>query len=173
MNIKLKTITTSALIAAVYAISTYICSIFGLSFGVIQLRFSEALMILALFTPAAIPGLSIGCLLANLASPFGFLDIILGTIATLISVVLMRLFKNITLFSIPVISLVIPALINAAFLPLVFAFSSLQANFFEVYFTYVSYIFVGEFISCFIFGTALYLGMKKLKISKYLFDKKD
>lgn len=173
MNLKLKTITTSALIAAVYAISTYICSVFGLSFGVIQLRFSEALMALALYTPAAIPGLSIGCFLANLASPFGFLDIILGTIATLISVVLMRVFKNITLFSVPVLSLAIPAFINAAFLPLVFAISSMQANFFKVYFTYASYIFLEEFISCFVFGTVLYLGMKKLKISKYLFDKKD
>ncbi len=173
MNLNAKKITTAALIAAIYAISTYICLVFGLSFGVIQLRFSEALMVLALFTPAAIPGLSIGCFLANLSSPFGFLDIILGTLATFISVILMRFFKDIKLFSFPVFSLIIPCFVNAAFLPLVFAFSSLQTNFFEVYFTYALYIFIEEFISCFIFGTVLYLGLKRFKVSKYLFNKKD
>ena len=56
----------SALIAALYTVLTVIVGSFGLASGVIQVRISEALCILPMFTPAAIPGLTLGCLLSNL-----------------------------------------------------------------------------------------------------------
>ena len=59
----------AGMIAAIYAALTYLAMVFNLAYGSIQFRFSEALTILPIFTPAAVPGLAIGCLIGNLASP--------------------------------------------------------------------------------------------------------
>ena len=59
-------ITQAAVIAALYAALTYLASVFGIAYGNVQFRFSEALTVLAVFTPAAIPGLTIGCFIGNL-----------------------------------------------------------------------------------------------------------
>ncbi len=77
-------LTHAALIAALYVVLTYIANALGLANGSIQVRFSEALTILPYFTPAAIPGLYIGCLLANILTGCALPDIIFGPIATLI-----------------------------------------------------------------------------------------
>ncbi|MCD7763611.1 MAG: QueT transporter family protein [Lachnospiraceae bacterium] len=77
-------LTHAALIAALYVVLTYIANALGLANGNIQVRFSEALTILPFFTPAAIPGLYIGCLLANILTGCALPDIIFGPIATLI-----------------------------------------------------------------------------------------
>ena len=79
-------IITGALIAAVYAGLTYLSNVFGLAYGPIQLRVSEVLTLLPVFTPAAIPGLTIGCFIANIGS-FNMLDMIFGSFATLIAAV--------------------------------------------------------------------------------------
>ncbi|MBR2957144.1 MAG: QueT transporter family protein [Clostridia bacterium] len=78
-------ITQAAVIAALYAALTYLASVFGIAYGNVQFRFSEALTVLAVFTPAAVPGLTIGCFIGNLGSPFGIMDIILGTLATFLA----------------------------------------------------------------------------------------
>ena len=65
---KIEFIITGAIIAAAYAGFTYLSAAFGLAYGPIQLRVSEVLTILPVFTPAAIPGLTVGCFLANLGS---------------------------------------------------------------------------------------------------------
>ena len=78
-------VTQAAVIAALYAALTYLASVFGIAYGNVQFRFSEALTVLAVFTPAAIPGLTIGCFIGNLGSPFGIMDIILGTLATFLA----------------------------------------------------------------------------------------
>lgn len=74
----------AAMIAALYVALTYLSAAFGLSSGVIQCRISEALCILPLFTSAAIPGLAIGCFIANLLTGAAPLDIVFGTLATLL-----------------------------------------------------------------------------------------
>ena len=73
-----------AIIAAIYVVLTYITHMFGLDSGVIQIRVSEMLCVLPMFTTAAIPGLYLGCLLANLLTGAVWLDVIFGPIATLI-----------------------------------------------------------------------------------------
>ena len=60
----------AGMIAAIYAALTYLAMALNLAYGSIQFRFSEALTILPIFTPAAVPGLAIGCLIGNLASPY-------------------------------------------------------------------------------------------------------
>lgn len=74
----------SAMIAALYVVLTFLANAFGLANYAIQVRFSEALTILPFFTPAAIPGLFVGCLLSNILTGCMPLDIIFGSLATLI-----------------------------------------------------------------------------------------
>ena len=64
----------AAVIAAIYAVLTLLASSLNLAYGPVQFRISEFLTVLPMFTPAAIPGLTLGCFLANLASPFGPVD---------------------------------------------------------------------------------------------------
>lgn len=75
----------SAVIAALYAALTLALS--PLSYGVMQIRVSEALTVLPFFTPAAVPGLFVGCLLANVIGPYGLADIIGGSLTTLVAAV--------------------------------------------------------------------------------------
>ena len=77
----------AAMIAAIYVVLTFIANAFGLANYAIQIRFSEALTILPFFTPAAIPGLFIGCLLSNILTGCALPDIIFGSLATLIGAV--------------------------------------------------------------------------------------
>lgn len=73
-----------AIIAAAYVVLTYLSHLFGLDAGAVQVRVSEMLCILPMFTPAAIPGLYLGCLLANLLTGAVWLDVLVGPLATLI-----------------------------------------------------------------------------------------
>ncbi|MCI8281639.1 MAG: QueT transporter family protein [Lachnospiraceae bacterium] len=77
----------AAMVAAIYVALTFVSSSVGLSSGTIQVRISEALCILPVFTPAAIPGLWLGCFLANLLTGCILVDVICGSVATLIGAV--------------------------------------------------------------------------------------
>ena len=83
-NKKVLFIVQAAVIAAVYVVLTYFISAFNLASGAIQVRISEALCILPFFTPAAIPGLFLGCLLSNLLTGCIIWDVIFGSLATLL-----------------------------------------------------------------------------------------
>ncbi len=82
-----KDLTLAAMVAALYAVMSYFGNIFGLSFGAVQFRFAEALCVLPFLFPATVPGLFVGCLITNLLSPYGPLDIVVGSLATLIAAV--------------------------------------------------------------------------------------
>lgn len=75
----------AAMAAALYAVLGYFGDIFGLTFGPFQFRFAEALTVLPFLFPWATPGLFVGCLIVNLLSPYGPLDIVVGSLATLIA----------------------------------------------------------------------------------------
>lgn len=112
MKFSAKTLTLCGVIAAAYTALTFVSAAFGLAYGPIQLRISEALTILPIFTPAAIPALAIGCLLSNLAS-FNPIDLIFGTLATLLAAITTRALRHITVFKIPMLSILAPVLFNA------------------------------------------------------------
>ena len=86
-NKKVLFITQGAVIAAIYVVLTYIVSLLGLTNGVIQVRLSEALTILPVFTPAAIPGLVVDCVISNILTGAVIWDVIFGSLATLIGAV--------------------------------------------------------------------------------------
>lgn len=83
-NKKVLFVVQAAVIAAVYVVLTYFISAFNLASGAIQVRVSEALCVLPFFTPAAIPGLFLGCLLSNLLTGCIVWDVIFGSLATLL-----------------------------------------------------------------------------------------
>ena len=107
-------LTQAAMIAAIYVVLTYFISAFGLASGAIQVRISEALTILPVFTPAAIPGLFVGCLLSTLLTGCMALDVIFGSIATLIGAVGTYLLRKTKFaFTLP------PVISNAIIVPIV------------------------------------------------------
>ena len=109
---KLKRLTRAAFIAALYFV--FSVSIPAISFGAIQFRISEALCVLPALFPEAILGLTIGCLLTNVFSPFGILDVALGTTATfLAAIVTFLLHKKLIVSALP------PIIFNALIVPLI------------------------------------------------------
>ena len=84
MKNKTLQLTRAALIAALYVILTFLAQLFGLASGVIQFRLSETLTVMPLFYKEAIPGLWVGCVLANLLTGCALWDIVFGSVATLL-----------------------------------------------------------------------------------------
>ena len=85
MRKSVRDLTLAAMVAALYAVMSYFGNVFGLTFGAVQIRFAEALTVLPFLVPATAPGLVVGCLLTNLLSPYGPVDVIFGTLATAIA----------------------------------------------------------------------------------------
>ena len=94
MSKNLRYLTQGAIIAALYVALTWLSHMVGLASGVIQFRLSEALTILPFFTPAAVPGLFVGCLLANLLTGGLPWDVVIGSVATLLGAIGTRLFRR-------------------------------------------------------------------------------
>ncbi|MEG1073265.1 MAG: QueT transporter family protein, partial [Oscillospiraceae bacterium] len=78
-------LTLAAMVAALYAVMSYFGNIFGMTYFGIQFRFAEALTVLPFLFPATVPGLFVGCFIANILSPFGALDVVFGSLATLLA----------------------------------------------------------------------------------------
>ncbi|MDO4303519.1 MAG: QueT transporter family protein [Bacillota bacterium] len=145
-------LTQAALIAALYVVLTYLANLLGISSGAIQVRFSEALTILPYFTPTAIPGLFVGCLLSNLLTGAAIPDIVFGSLATLIGALLTaKLRKHKYLAPIP------PIVANALIVPPVLLLA------YGVRPLWLSYITVtlGEIVSCGILGMLLLFALEK------------
>ena len=104
----------AGMIAALYVVLTYIANMLGLASGAIQVRLSEALTILPVFTAAAVPGLTVGCMLANLLTGCAAWDVVFGSLATLIGAIGTRLLKDR-----PLLAWIPPVLSNAAIVPVI------------------------------------------------------
>lgn len=110
---KIHFLVEAGLIGALYAVLTYVSSMMGLAYGEVQFRISEALTILPVFTPAAIPGLVIGCIIANIGSPFGMVDIVCGSLATLAAAGFSYAVRKCSIKDVPWLAPVGPVLANA------------------------------------------------------------
>ena len=155
-------IVESALIAGIYAAVTYFIA--PISFGAQQFRISEALTVLPVLTPAAIPGLTIGCMIANLNSPYGIIDIICGTLATLLAALCTRCTRKIKFRGLPLLSLIFPLIFNGIIIGLEISFFMPEG------FTFISFLSMGlsvafgEAVVCYVLGLPLYAGLNRAKI---------
>lgn len=150
---KARYVTTAAVVAAIYIVLTLLTNSLGLASGAIQIRISESLCVLPMFTPAAILGLFIGCLISNLLCGCVVWDIIFGSLATLIGALFTYLLrKNKYLAVIP------PILLNTIIIPFVLKFAYGLP---EGLWYFVATICIGEIVSCGILGLMLYRYLKK------------
>lgn len=153
-----KVIAMNAMIACVYAVLTIACS--GISYGGIQFRISEILVFLAFYNKGYIPGLIVGCFLANLASPLGLADICFGTLATTIACLGIYQIKNIYLAGL--FGAIVNGLIVGAELYFVLDLPFMINAF---------YVFIGEF-AVLIIGAYLFqlLERKDVFMKKYILE---
>lgn len=144
----------AGMIAAVYAACTLISIAFlqGLAWGPVQFRISEALVVLAVLTPAAVPGLTIGCIIANLANivvsgtgALGLLDVLFGSAATLIGALWCRKFAQK-----PKVALLGPVLANALIVPAYLPILLQGLGFYTIPFTEIS--LDGAYLPMYLFG---------------------
>ncbi len=161
------TLVLGAFIAALYAALTYAASLAGLAYGQVQFRFSEALTVLAALTPAAIPGLTIGCFLGNLGSPYGMVDIICGTLATLIAAVLSYLTRNVKIKGIPVLAPLFPVISNSVIVGLEIAFFLPEGISLYGFLINALWVGLGELAVCFGAGIPLLIAVEKTGLKKY------
>lgn len=148
MNQKVLFIVHAAVIAALYVVLTLIANTLGLANFAIQVRFSEALTILPFFTPAAIPGLFIGCILSNLLTGCVPLDVIFGSIATLLGALGTYFLRKHSKWLAPVC----PILANTLIVPFVLAYVYRFDGSIPYFMVTVG---IGEVISCGILGMIL------------------
>lgn len=158
-NSKTLFVAQAALIAALYVVLTLLANSLGLANYAIQLRFSEALTILPFFTPAAIPGLFLGCLISNLLTGAIIWDIVFGSIATLIGAVGTYLLRRCKwLAPLP------PIAANTLIVPLVLYFAYRVPGSIPFFMLTVG---IGEILSCGVLGILLLLVLQRYK--KYIF----
>lgn len=152
-NKKSTYLTQAAMIAALYVVLTQISHIFGLDSHAIQLRISEALTILPIFTPAAIPGLFAGCILANFFSGCLPWDIVFGSLATLLGALgTYALRKNKLLATLP------PIISNTIIVPFVLAYVYQFEGSIPYFMLTVG---IGEILSCGVLGTLFCMSLDK------------
>lgn len=157
---KVTFLTQAAIIAALYVVLTFFANALGLANYSIQVRFSEALTILPLFTPAAIPGLYVGCLLSNILTGCIAWDILLGPIATLSGALGTYFLRKKSTWLAPLP----PILANTIIVPFLLAYAYQFEGSIPYFMLTVG---IGEIISCGILGMLLYSALKKH--TKYIF----
>ncbi len=172
MSKKIHRLVLSAVIAALYVALTFVQEmLFPTSATMaVQFRVSEALTVLSLFTPAAIPGLTVGCFIANF-SVLGALptDIILGTLASFLACMFMYRLRNVTVKGFPFAALLMPALFNGIIIG-----AEIEVFFIEGPFNFVSFLIqagmvaMGELGVLYTLGAALVKVIREKRIGKYL-----
>ena len=157
MKKAIKFISRAALVGAIYAVLTL--ALYPISFGAVQFRLSEALTLLPLLIPEAIPGLFVGCIVANLLSPnIVVLDVVFGSLATLIAAVLTSRVKSVWLAPLP------PVICNALIVGAVIAYSEVGAGagFWAGYLFNLASVGFGELVVCYALGVPLILALRRV-----------
>jgi len=149
MDRKIRKLTHGALIAAMYVALTLAANLMGLANGAVQIRLSEALTILPLFTSAAIPGLFVGCILANVLTGCAWWDVVFGSVATLLGALGTYYFGKKSKYLAPVF----PIVSNMVIVPLVLQYVYGAS---EAWMFLAVTVGAGEVISCGVLGLALH-----------------
>lgn len=145
----------AAMIAAIYTVLTMLFR--PISYGMMQVRISEALTILPFLTPAAIPGLAIGCLIANVLGPYGLLDVVVGTAATTLAAVATSKIKGKKWAPMP------PVLINAVLIGAMLYYLFLGSPEQTPLWSLMLWVGAGQLLACYGLGYPLLLLLEKYK----------
>ena len=159
-NSKVQKLAMAAMVAAIYFVLCYFGNIFQLTFGPVQVRLGEALTVLPFLFPATAPGLALGCLITNLLSPYGPLDMVLGTLATAIAAFLTARMPRWYLAALP------PVLVNMVILAPMWSWAEVGAvnsAFWAVCGFNAATFAVGEVAACYVLGTVLLLALPKVR----------
>ena len=157
----------AAILAALYAVLTHFQNILlpGSATWAIQMRMSEALSVLAFFTPAAAMGLAVGCLIFNLTFAAALpLDFLVGTLATYLACKAMWLSRNVQVKNYPLVGMLMPALFNA-----VLVGWELSVYIGGGFWMNALYVAIGEIAVLLTAGSVLYYAMKKRNLDTRLF----
>ena len=160
-----KMVAFGGVIAALYVVLTIIAAALGIASGAIQVRLSEALTILPVFTAAAVPGLTVGCVLANLITGCAAWDVVFGSMATLLGAIGTRMLRDR-----PAIAWIPPVVSNMLIVPVVlmkvYGVDSVDVfgsvfNGDSLWIMLVVTVGIGEIIACGVLGMLLYQALKK------------
>ena len=168
MKSKSRFLAHSALLASLYVALTYLQNFLlpGSASWAIQFRASEALCVLALFTPAAIPGLTIGCLLFNISFAAALpLDFLVGSLATLAATGSMWLTRHLTVRNYPLLAMAMPAVFNALLVGW-----ELSVYIGGGFWLNALYVAIGELAVLFLLGTCLYYAIRNRHLEQKLFS---
>lgn len=161
---KTRFLTTAAVIAAAYAALTLVLMPYG--YGPVQLRVAEVLTVLPFFSAAAIPGLTVGCIISNMFGGYGVIDVVFGSTATLLAAFSTYLLRKIPrgkyLAPLP------PVIFNALIVSAVIAYGSNPSAFntkafYAAYAANAFSLAVSELIVCYVLGLPLLIGLEKYK----------
>ena len=153
-------LTLAAMVAALYFVLCYFGTIFQLTFGPVQVRLGEALTVLPFLFPATAPGLAVGCLLTNILSPYGPIDMAVGTLATAIAAFWTMKMPRWYLAGLP------PVVMNALLLPPMWAWAevgALNGAFWAAYGLNLWTFVAGEAVACYVLGTVLVLALPRVR----------
>ncbi len=169
MRIKPRDIAKAAMIGALYVSLTYLQNFLfpGTTSAAIQFRASEALVMLALFTPTAIYGLTAGCCVANIISGMP-LDVVIGSFATLLATMLIYCTRNVKFKKFPVLSLLFPALCNGLIIGAEIQFFYIGGFEWVSFLIQVGCVALGEFAVSVILGIPFYYLTQKTSLNKML-----
>lgn len=164
-------IVQAAVIAALYAVLTILQNVLlpGSASAAVQFRVSEVLTILACFTPAAIPGLTVGCIIANISSlsVLGPYDMIFGSLASLVAALLMYLLRNVRTFSLPILASLMPAIANGILVGFEIEFFFIEGGFhFGDFLLQGGLVALGELGVLIILGLPFAKAIEKTKLDK-------
>ncbi len=173
-NKKVNYIVQCAVIAAMYAALTYAQNFLlpGTTSAAIQFRVSEALNVLAFFTPVAIPGLTLGCVLSNLINIGNSMpiDFIVGSLATLLAATAMWFLRNVAIKGVSIVGLLMPAIFNGILVGWEIEVFYVAGKFhFGDFLVQGGYVALGELGVMLVLGIPLTLLIKKRNLDKKLF----
>lgn len=168
-----KTFTTRRIAAAAVLAAAYCAvslALAPLSFGVVQMRVSEAFTLLPVFSPAAIWGVTLGCALSNaLGSSMGLIDVIFGTSATLIAALMSYALRNVRVHGLPVLSSLPPVLVNAVVIGAEITLLSPDGWNTGVFVSSALSVGIGQIVPCCVLGLLLVWVLEKNHLERRIF----
>lgn len=164
---KVNFVVLAGIIAAAYVVLTFVANALNVAYGPMQFRISEVMTILPILTPAAIPGLTIGCFISNLGSPYA-IDIICGTFATFLASILTYYTRNLMIKKLPLLSMFFPVIVNAVIIGLEITLLMPEGFKFEAFLITALQIGFGQLVVCYGLGIPLYKVVKRLNLDKKL-----